>query len=125
VALGLIGIFHERTPGPEPIGEPPPCYGTEDGGTTCPEQPWTEETTARKVAVALHDVKEGVVAGFALGGLVCAVLAIRHTRVTRASDAAARRSFRVAVAALILALGLPALGALGLLLLAVTFPIRG
>lgn len=125
----LVGRqLDETVKWPEPVGEPAPCYGTEDGETICPEDPpLPPPSTARQVATFLaHDTTRTVVLGLCgITTLFCSVRAIQRTRKTRRDDAEDRFTFRLAVSALAVSITVPLLMLLGLLLIVSTFTIRG
>lgn len=60
-----------------------------------------------------------------LAGIICASIAIRRTRSSRQHDAAARRTFRIAVAALVVLFVVPLLLGAGFTLLLAVAPIHG
>jgi len=132
VALALVGVgvmLDKNVPWPEaPLEDLAPCYGTEDGETVGPQGPPLRlPTTLRRFAsVATSETVTGallVPAG--VGALGCAVAVILRTRRTRREHADARAAFRIAVLAMIFWLSLPTIVAVGMLIVVMSFPIRG
>lgn len=125
----VLGIYalDANVAWPQPVGEPMPCYGTDDGDTICPEEPELEPSKLRNLASALRsETVLGVLWLVAMvGGLGSAITAVIRTRKTRREDATARLAFRVAIAALVVVVGVPLAASLWLLFVIATFPIRG
>ena len=129
-ALGTLAVLDDAVAWPaEPEGEPPPCYGTEDGETICPDddRPIPQPSALRRVVTTLNSesVKGAILGLGSLGALAAAISAIVSTHKTRSSSADDRLTFRIAVSALVVGLLLPALAGLFLLFAIASFPIRG
>lgn len=127
VLVGAFGWLDSTVRHPEPIGEPAPCYGTEDGETICPEETLPPPSRARELATALNAewLRTLLLTLGELGGLACAGVVIARTRTSRAHDPVDRRAFRGALAALVVLLGVPLLAGGVLLFALMTYRISG
>ncbi|MBL8915480.1 MAG: hypothetical protein JNM17_32550 [Archangium sp.] len=126
--FGILSHLDQTLPWPEPVGEPPPCYGTPEGETICPEgEPLPPPSTARVVVSALSEewIRVIVVGLGAVVGFGSAALALKRTRKTRQDNPTDRTAYRLAFWALIVMLIVPAVAG-GLLLFALmAFRISG
>lgn len=124
--VGTVTWLDGKVAWPE-YGEAPPCYVTEDDETICPEPEHQEPSALRKFISVVS--AEALIAPLALiswmGGVGCSITALVRTRASRKVDLADKRTFRVALAALLLLFAIPlVVGFLAFLVIA-TFQIRG
>ncbi len=126
--LGVVMWLDGTVPYPEYEGEEQPCIRADDDELVCPEPaPLKPETPLRRNVTFL--ASEAVSAPFSLLGLLLGVglsiTAMIRARKTRHSNAQEMLAFRIALAGVLILVAIPLVAGLVLLVLLMSFRIRG